>query len=51
MTELAHAADDARRYDARLDEVGMGIGWILILVFLILGIAAFVKYLFFSGKS
>ena len=30
---------------------GMGIGWILIIVFLILGIAAFVKYLFFSGKS
>ncbi|HEX4077378.1 MAG TPA: hypothetical protein VHX61_00690 [Rhizomicrobium sp.] len=25
----------------------MGIGWILIILFLVLGIAAFVKYLFF----
>ena len=29
---------------------GMGIAWILVLAFLILGIAAFVKYLFFNGK-
>ena len=29
----------------------MGICWVLVLAFLILGIAAFVKYLFFSGKS
>lgn len=25
--------------------VGMGIGWIIVLAFLILGIAAFIKYL------
>jgi hypothetical protein len=29
---------------------GMGIGWILVLVFLALGIAAFIKYLFFGHK-
>jgi len=28
----------------------MGIGWILLLAFLILGIAAFVKYLFYNRK-
>jgi hypothetical protein len=30
---------------------GMGIAWILVLVFVILGIAALIKYLFLSGKT
>lgn len=30
---------------------GMGIGWILLIAFLVLGIAAFIKYLFFGPKS
>jgi len=29
---------------------GMGIGWILLIIFLVLGIAAFIKYLFFHRK-
>jgi hypothetical protein len=49
-SEIAHAADDARWHDARSDDVGNGIGWILILVFLVLGIASFIKYLFFNRK-
>jgi len=29
---------------------GMGIGWILLIILLVLGIAAFIKYLFFHRK-
>lgn len=31
--------------------MGMGIGWLLLLVVLVLGAAALVKYLFFSGRK
>jgi hypothetical protein len=48
---MNRATDGARRNDARPDDVGMGIAWILLLVFLIFGIAAFIKYLFFWPKS
>lgn len=30
--------------------LGMGLGWTLLLVVLILAVAALVKYLFFSGR-
>ena len=30
---------------------GMGLGWLLILVFVVLGIAALVKYLFFDKRD
>jgi hypothetical protein len=29
---------------------GMGLGWLLLVVVLVLGAAALVKYLFFSGR-
>lgn len=30
--------------------LGMGLGWTLLLILLILAVAALVKYLFFSGR-
>lgn len=38
-------ADDANVRHAERNDVGMGVIWLLVIVFLLLGIAALVKYL------
>lgn len=43
--------DDERNHERqRLDDVGMGWGWLLVVVLVVLGIAALARYLFFNNR-